>query len=424
MDKPRIYKIAILPILILLLVVLVFLTTPNVESSNEADEAQFLYSLNVDYTEIDAQNEADTNFSPEIEDIEMQIKIETDGHDKNYDVPQTEPKDSEQQEETIVVVPEETISEDETLVSEEEESSETEETTKNETIIEPPTETDNVSEENTTTDLTPSDEETATEETKDETTEDVQEEIIIEKFIPIGSYARPDFTIYNDDEKALLELVLNKIEENKNTDIKEETIDVPFDMDINSYYKVASYFYVYYGQKRAVDETFDLINYHDYNTNTRKMQLRMRYNDIRQFEADMDAVRTKADEVLMSFSNGTEEEILMQIAEYLRNNITYTDNNYDLHNALINGKSVCNGYALAFNLLANRAGIKSDMCIGEIPAGYHAWNRVTLSDGSQYFYDITFFDGNKPNYKYVHSTTQLHTDNYLINDYTSCWFAK
>jgi transglutaminase/protease-like cytokinesis protein 3 len=195
-------------------------------------------------------------------------------------------------------------------------------------------------------------------------------------------------------------------------------------MDLTSYYKVASYFYVYYGQKLAVDETFDLIKYRDFSTGIQKTKLRMRYPDIRKFEAEMKAVKLKADEILSSFNAGTEEEILFQISEYLRNNIVYTDNHFDLQNAILGGKAVCNGYALAFNLLANRAGIKSDMCIGKVDSGaYHAWNRVTLSDGSQYFYDVTFLDTRKPNYKYIHSSTPLHTDDYLINDYTNCWFG-
>ena len=452
MDNKKTYKLLILPLIMFLLTAMVFVTTPDVKSSNEAETNGLLYSLEVASTELDMQSEPDADFSPEVEDHEMIIRIEN-LHNKTEKVPQTEPIQSDPEEETSEVKEEtkETVNEEiepsepETTVEEEtteQENQTNEEATTNEEVVHPnedtntPNHNENTDDNQNTNNENTEDKDTIDEQPNEdnkETDEDNKEvivdgpvaEITPEKFTPMGSYARPDFTIYNDDEKTLLELILNKIEENKNTDINEEIIDVPFSMDINSYYKVASYFYVYYGQKLAVDETFDLINHYDYNKGTMKTQLRMRYKDIRKFEADMEAVKLKADEILTSFNDGTEEELLFQISEYLRNNIVYTEDYYDLQHALINGTSVCNGYALAFNLLTNRAGIKSDICIGKVPgSGYHAWNRVTLSDGSQYFYDITFLDSKNPNYKYIHSSTALHTNNYLINNYVECWMGR
>ena len=248
-----------------------------------------------------------------------------------------------------------------------------------------------------------------------------QESVTPSKFAPTGSYAIPDFSIYNEDEKAILKTVLDKIHENKNNlEIHEEMIEFDHDISFQSYYKIASFFYVYYGQKRAVDETFDFVR----NTSNEGFHcyIRLRYDDIRQFENDMVVIRNKVDNILSGFNDGDEEYILKQISEYLRKNITYTYGKYSLQNALLEGQSVCNGYALAFNILANRAGIKSDLCIGKASNGeYHAWNRVTLSDGSQYFYDITWYDGNSgPDNRYIHSKINFH-GSYLINDYNACW---
>ena len=134
----------------------------------------------------------------------------------------------------------------------------------------------------------------------------------------------------------------------------------------------------------------------------------------------MEQNKLKIDSILTNFTSGSEEHILRQIAEYLKNSIVYTSGYSDLSNAL-NGRSVCNGYALAFNAMANRAGITSDMCIGTSINGIlHAWNRVTLSDGSYRFYDITFYDSTE-NPEYLHSIASFHGP-YLINDYSSCFF--
>ena len=240
----------------------------------------------------------------------------------------------------------------------------------------------------------------------------------VQKLVPTGNYFSVDRSCYTEDEIELLDIILAKIKTCNTHDLKEEYIDMTKDYDYYQYYKIASYFYVYYGQKRAVDETFDLINYTD-GDGVKSKQIRLRYDDIRKFEKELNANKTKIDAVLSTFTTGSEEHILKQISEYLKNNIVYTNNNFDLSNAL-NGKSVCNGYALAFNIMANRAGITSDMCIGTVKGIYHAWNRVTLSDGTYRFYDITFYDTGGGS-KYINSKTNFH-GSYLINDYTDCWF--
>jgi transglutaminase/protease-like cytokinesis protein 3 len=255
-------------------------------------------------------------------------------------------------------------------------------------------------------------------EEKIEVSEPVTEETVEYKPLAlVGGYASIDRSAYSEAENELLDTILAEIHHGlENPELKEKEISLNSTFDIESYYRVATYFYVYYGQKRAVDETFDLVN-----AGREGGYLRLRYDDIRVFEAERQANQAKIDNILSGFNAGSEEYVLKQISEYLRKSIVYTHGYYDLTDA-INGKTVCNGYALLFNAMANRAGIKSDMCIGKSSNGeYHAWNRVTLSDGSYRFYDITFYDSNGGNAKYLHSKTSFH-GSYLINDYTSCWF--
>lgn len=238
------------------------------------------------------------------------------------------------------------------------------------------------------------------------------------KLVPTGNYCSVDRSAYTKEEIALLDMILEKVKTANQHDLHEEIINIDTYCDYYSYYKVASYFYVYYGQKRAVDETFDYINYTD-SDGSRYWQVRIRYDDIREFEKEFNQNKTKIDNVLSTFTQGSEEHILKQISKYLGDKISYTDGYYDLSSAL-DGKSVCNGYALAFNAMANRAGIKTDMCIGKVKGVYHAWNRVTLKDGSYRFYDITFYDtGKGNNINYLHSTKNFH-GSYSINDYTDC----
>ena len=442
MDKPRTRRktrTIIVAIILAIFTILIF-EIPNVFSVGDPP-----FSKQKDVMQVNAFSVSDEAYTPEVDDTQVKIKLEK----PKKETPATPEKTNEEISSGIV---EDNMSstktEVETETNNENISDITEETTAEETSKEEtPTNyesTDVTTGEETNTEVPPIDDTTtpendnaSSEEVNNEnmeniTNEDVTEAIPeqpapISKFTPQGSYSSVDFSIYTPEEIEVLNIVLSKINENKNTDKKEEFIDVNSSLPRESYYKIASYFYVYYGQKRAVDETFDFINHSSYDMTTkeetRKYMIRMRYDDIRTFERDLKQVKNKADEILSSFEAGSDEFILYQISEYLRTHITYTEGKYDITSALIDGECVCNGYALAFNMLANRAGIKSDMCIGEVSnGGMHAWNRVVLEDGNHAFYDITFYDTNNPDKQYINSSTPLHTSNYLINDYTDCWF--
>lgn len=439
MDKPRTRsktKVTIIAIILAIFIILIF------ELSNVFSAGDPPFNKQKDVMQVDVFSATEEGTPPEIDDTQVKIKLE-----KPKNKTTEEPK-----EEISSGIVEDSMSSTniDTETNNENTSDITEETTTTEDFVEETTpdnyeSADVTTGEETNTEAPPIDNTTTPEnnnassgEMNNETIENIPNENVSEaipeqlpttnKFIPQGPYSSVDFSIYTPEEIEVLSIILAKINENKNTDKKEELIDVTSSLTKESYYKVTSYFYVYYGQKRAVDETFDFINHSSYDMTTkeetRKYMIRMRYDDIRNFEKDLEQVKNKADEILSSFEDGSDEFILYQISEYLRTHITYTEGKYDITSALIDGECVCNGYALAFNMLANRAGIKSDMCIGELTGGSHAWNRVTLKDGSYSFYDITFYDTNNPDKQYINSLTPLHTSNYLINDYTECWFGQ
>jgi len=431
MKKPRTRIKKIITATILAIFTICIFEIPSVFSAGDPP-----FKKQRDVMQVDVFSVGES-ISPEIDENQIKIKL-----DKPKTQTQEERKevissviveDAEPSTEVVVEIDNENISNiiDEIV---------TEETTETETPIDYES-IDVALEENSTDEIPPIDKNAIKSEDNNEISEEVNNENIpqdkiteeeslpvTELFVPQGPYYSIDFSIYAPEEIEALNIILAKINEAKNTDKSEELIYTDFDMSRENYWKVASYFYVYYGQKRAANETFDRVTHATYfedGTVNYKHMIRLRYDDIRTFEKDLEIVKDKVDEILSSFKAGSDEYILRQITEYLRQNIVYTYDKYDISHALIEGKSVCNGYALAFNMLANRAGIKSDMCIGEVPGrGMHAWNRVTMSDGSQYFYDATYYDSNNPNEKYIHSPTPLHTTNFKINDYSDCWSGK
>ena len=75
--------------------------------------------------------------------------------------------------------------------------------------------------------------------------------------------------------------------------------------------------------------------------------------------------------------------------EYLDGTLWKTENVYSAYGALVEERSVCQGYALAYELMLSVVGIESDLC-----SSYnmnHAWNFVKI-DGEWYHVDTTWDD--------------------------------
>lgn len=130
------------------------------------------------------------------------------------------------------------------------------------------------------------------------------------------------------------------------------------------------------------------------------------YANLLQQRAAMDV---EIDRVLSTFVVGTEEELLQQIADYLKDNISYEENCSDGAEAIFTGRGNCNAFAQLFMRMAMRLGINCDWCCGVADGGGdHAWNRVTFSDGRVRYYDVCWYNGSE-NTKYLNSTTCWHT---------------
>ena len=93
------------------------------------------------------------------------------------------------------------------------------------------------------------------------------------------------------------------------------------------------------------------------------------------------------------------------VHDALASAVTYdltADMNQSAYSALVNGKSVCAGYARAYQYLLQQLGIPCYYCTG-YSGGDHAWNIVKLEDG-YYNVDVTWDDAAAIRYDYFNKT--------------------
>ena len=122
-----------------------------------------------------------------------------------------------------------------------------------------------------------------------------------------------------------------------------------------------------------------------------------------EFVNDKVIIDSRVDEAVSTLREGSDRYKLWQISNYLSTKIVYTDGCRSTITAL-NGKGVCNSYAMLFYKMATRLGIKNYICYGYANNDYHAWNMVELN-GEYIYYDITWYDAAVRNIEYLYSQT-------------------
>ena len=148
-----------------------------------------------------------------------------------------------------------------------------------------------------------------------------------------------------------------------------------------------------------------------YQFNRKKMLIYVAYDDDNVTQArKQKEIQDKLGEVISQIVTPgmTDEEIELAINQYLCDTITYDEDalanaeennflhvdesfndSFTAYGALMNGKCVCSGYAAAFKLLAESAGLESIVVTGILDGGLaHAWNKVKL-DGDWQIVDAT-----------------------------------
>lgn len=100
-------------------------------------------------------------------------------------------------------------------------------------------------------------------------------------------------------------------------------------------------------------------------------------------------------------------DILIERVEYDKG----VDKNQSAYSALVDGKSVCAGYARAYQYLMQRTGIPCFYCTGYAGTD-HAWNIVGLDDG-YYNVDVTWDDTEGGQYDYFNKTDEAYADTHV-----------
>lgn len=114
---------------------------------------------------------------------------------------------------------------------------------------------------------------------------------------------------------------------------------------------------------------------------------------------------------------GTPYEKERRLHDILIGRIEYekgADKNQSAYSALVEGKSVCAGYARAYQYLLQRLGIPCYYCTG-FAGTDHAWNIVAMDDG-YYNVDLTWDDTPGGEYDYFNKTDSDYADTHVRRD--------
>lgn len=114
---------------------------------------------------------------------------------------------------------------------------------------------------------------------------------------------------------------------------------------------------------------------------------------------------------------GTPYEKERRLHDILIGQIDYekgADKNQSAYSALVTGKSVCAGYARAYQYLMQKLGITCYYCTG-FAGTDHAWNIVALDDG-YYNVDLTWDDTPGGEYDYFNKTDGDYADTHVRRD--------
>ena len=116
--------------------------------------------------------------------------------------------------------------------------------------------------------------------------------------------------------------------------------------------------------------------------------------DLAGMQAEVEKKKSEFLQGISPLMDEIEIEILIHDRLVLANTYDTTYNaehTHSLYGSMVNGSSVCDGYAEAFQYLLYCAGIQALSITGDGDGEYHAWNAVRLN-GNYYLVDITWND--------------------------------
>lgn len=153
--------------------------------------------------------------------------------------------------------------------------------------------------------------------------------------------------------------------------------------------------------------------YGKYKRNGQCVEINLRFNRTAQnLEQSKAVFQENANNVISQASAaGNNYEKEKQVHNILIDRISYNlgaEMNQSAYSALVNGQTVCAGYARAFQYLLQQLGIPCYYCTGYAGEN-HAWNIIRLEDGF-YNVDTTWDDVDGGNYDYFNKTDSDYAD--------------
>ncbi len=163
-------------------------------------------------------------------------------------------------------------------------------------------------------------------------------------------------------------------------------------IDVSQYKLTKDEFYdAYFGILNDHGEMFYVKSYYLYTDGTYVTKIKPTYDIV---EADVITMKAQMNDVIKNILAGvdpswTDTLKALYIHDYLTDNVAYTYNYYDMYELLVNGRGVCQAYALTNDYLLEQLGINSKIITSWDLN--HAWNLVEI-DGVWYYTDVTWDD--------------------------------
>ena len=145
-------------------------------------------------------------------------------------------------------------------------------------------------------------------------------------------------------------------------------------------------------------------------------------NEVQKIESEL---TNKVNSILSGVSvSATDYEKELYFHDYICHNTVYDDSTFKnggdtAYSSLVDGKSICEGYSRAMQMLLDSAGIKNYLVVGDGTSDGvtepHMWNIVEI-DGKNYHLDVTWDDGTKDSDCYYYFNV---TDSYISRDHSN-----
>ena len=221
------------------------------------------------------------------------------------------------------------------------------------------------------------------------------------------------FDDLNDEERALIDLIITTVRDYEgevNPDGPWYTITMDHGITFPGYYRVCAQLCFYYG---TYYEIWDYMNF--YFGTCKALYIDMAV--FKELEANRQTMMNDIDNVLSTFADGTEEELVMQTCYYISELLDYDAYQEAAAKAFATKYGSCNSYSVLMKLMLHRLGIDSDFCTGFTSSGgYHAWIRVNYAEGNAKYYDLTFYESSQNEY-WLGATDSYHTVS-TVNEYS------